>query len=172
VEAPDFVAPITGWRLWRISERRRQSRLRSLFLDDVWPWLEPLEARCAIPRLAWRRLRAPHPAPDGDCDCGIYATLWSTVASQLGRSKWGRRPDFVVGEVALWGTVVEAELGWRSAYAYPQRMFVLVPRRADVFETVRVTTDLERYGVPVEPIEMCAHPTAAAAIEARVSAAA
>lgn len=169
VEAPDYVEPIVGWRLWRISERGGQSRLRSLFVDDVWPYVEPLEARCAIPRL-WRRSRATHPAPHDDCDCGIYATLWSIVASHLGHSRWHRRPAFAVGEVALWGTVVEGELGWRSTFAYPQRMFLLVPRKTDVFHTLRVTSDLERYEVPVEPVDVYSARTAAASIEARMKA--
>jgi hypothetical protein len=28
----------------------------------------------------------------------------------------------VLGEVELWGEVVEGELGWRAAYAYPRRI--------------------------------------------------
>lgn len=168
MQAPDLVEPVVGWRLWRISERRRETRLMSLFLDDVWPWLEPLEARCAIPRIVWRRRERRHSAPHEECDCGIHATLWATVAPQFRNAGRHRRPCFVVGQVALWGRVVECEFGWRSTFAYPKRMFALLPKqdsRDDQSEALRVVGALERYGVPVEPVELS---NAAAMIEHRV----
>src|SRR5206468_9312394 len=82
VYAPDVVEPIVGWRLWRIAERGGSARLRSLFVHDVWPYLEPLQARCAVPRLS-RRRRPPHDPPVTDCDCGIYATSWRDVSAHL-----------------------------------------------------------------------------------------
>jgi hypothetical protein len=164
VQAPDYVEPIVGWRLWRIAESRHQSRLTSLFLNDVWPWLEPLEARCAMQRVRWSRVRPPHAAPREDCQCGIYATVWSEIAPHLRNARWHRRPKFVVGEVALWGTVVVGELGWRSTYAYPQRMFALIPGKTSELEVARVLSSLGQYGVSVEPIDIS---RAAATIESR-----
>jgi hypothetical protein len=166
VEAPDYVEAIVGWRLWRITRRRRQIRLSSLFLDDVWPWLEPLEARCAVPGIGWRRSQRRHTAPHADCDCGIHATLWSRVAPEVSRHGRLRSVGFVVGEVALWGSVVECQFGWRSSFAYPQRMFALIPSRAHELELARVVSALESYGVPVEPVELSG---AAAAIEGRAA---
>jgi hypothetical protein len=166
VDAPDLIDPIVGWRLWRIAYRRRHVRLSSLFLDDLWPWLDPLEARCAVPRIPWWRAPPRHTAPHEDCDCGIYATRWEIVASQLlHHEALPKSLTYVAGEVALWGTVVECESGWRSTYAYPQRIFALVPRRVRELEVSRVVNGLERYGVPVEPVELS---DAAAAIEAQV----
>jgi hypothetical protein len=154
LEAPDLIYPIVGWRLWRISHRRRQVRLISLFLDDVWPWLDPLEARCAVPRVPWWRAPPRHTAPHKDCDCGIYATRWEAVVAQLSHDGLPQSLSYAVGEVALWGTVVECEAGWRSTYAYPQRIFALVPTRGREPEVARVLNGLERYGVPVEPVEL------------------
>jgi hypothetical protein len=31
----------------------------------------------------------------------------------------------IYGEVSLWGTVVEHELGWRAQFAYPKSLFLL-----------------------------------------------
>jgi hypothetical protein len=49
-------------------------------------------------------------------------------------------------------------------------MFLLVPRKTDVFHTLRVTSDLERYEVPIEPVDVYSARTAAASIEARMKA--
>jgi hypothetical protein len=168
VYAPDVVEPIVGWRLWRIAERGGSARLRSLFVHDVWPYLEPLQARCAVPRLS-RRRRPPHDPPVTDCDCGIYATSWRDVSAHL-HASWRRRPGFVVGEVDLWGSVVEAEHGWRGTYAYPRRLFLLAPRKADAGDVVRLTTELERYGVEVDAVELRDTRATVAAITERVGA--
>jgi hypothetical protein len=54
----------------------------------------------------------------------------------------------VVGEVSLWGDVVEAECGWRGQYAYPACLFIPVvdhieDRAFDIAEGLR------EYGVDV-----------------------
>jgi hypothetical protein len=56
-----------------------------------------------------------------------------------------REDDFVVlGEVSMWGGVIEGTQGWRAQYAYPRRL--LVP-----FEAWRQGAVLRTaYGVPVE----------------------
>jgi hypothetical protein len=64
----------------------------------------------------------------------------------------------VIGRVALWGTVVEGQLGWRASRAYPIELFVPAPavvrsgfrRRAYVDEILRA---LEEYRVPVDVVE-------------------
>jgi hypothetical protein len=60
-----------------------------------------------------------HAAPDIRCHCGIYAGM-SLDAFERPRPAWPPAP--VVGTVALWGTVIEHERGWRAAVAYPARL--------------------------------------------------
>jgi hypothetical protein len=159
--APDFVEPVVGWRIWRIADEHGEIKLKSLFCEAEWPSLEPLEARCEAPRLFWQRRSARHEAPECDCDCGIHAAPWSEIASVLNSGLPRSRLALVVGEVSLWGRVVEAQRGWRAAFAYPRRLSLIaldgqsrrrVGRRArgGPLEEWRLARGLERYGVEVE----------------------
>lgn len=53
--------------------------------------------------------------PIKDCKCGIYAANNIAEAEKYGD---------IIGRVALWGTVVVSETGWRAQYAYPQALYV------------------------------------------------
>ena len=61
-----------------------------------------------------------HSAPLLTCACGIYAARRpdDAVVYLTGRDEPGV-VGRVLGRVALWGAVVEAEDGWRAEYAYP-----------------------------------------------------
>ncbi len=114
------VEPITGWRIWNLSEDRRRGPLLHPAGSgvDAWPPREPVRARCAGPRLLGL-VHRPHIAPDLGCSCGVYA------ARSLGtfeRPRPAYPPPPVVGTVSLWGRVVEHELGWRAASAYPAQL--------------------------------------------------
>ena len=124
---------VVGWRAWRVVGRRGELRLASVLRDDVWQPGRPFEAGC----------EHGHEAPEPGCGCGAYGSRLATVAL---RYVVGRDDPWVVhrvvGEVALWGRVVEGGLGWRAGLAYPVRIWV--PRgRSDVVEGLR------SYGVPV-----------------------
>jgi DNA-binding CsgD family transcriptional regulator len=101
---PDLISPIIGYRVWQWDG----SRIASL---NVQPWLagRAMEATCNLGR--------PHQAPQTDCTCGIYAVK---TAEQLYRMSSGG----IFGEVYLWGTVVEHELGWRAQFAYPKNLIL------------------------------------------------
>ncbi len=111
--------PITGWRIWNLSEDADGPRLRPAGSGvDAWEPQRAMEARCGLPHLLTRSL-GPHTAPDIRCRCGIYAGR-SLATFPRPRPAWPPPP--VVGTVALWGTVVEHERGWRARYAYPARL--------------------------------------------------
>ncbi len=59
----------------------------------------------------------------------------------------------VIGEVALWGRVVECTGGWRASLAYPKRLYVAVMGDRRARSAPRVAKHLERYGVPVGVID-------------------
>ena len=111
--------PITGWRVWNLSEDRSGPLLRPAGAGvDAWPPRRRVEARCGVSPLL-RGGRSPHAAPDLRCRCGIYASR-SLEAFEPSRPAWPPTP--VIGTVAMWGRIVEHERGWRAQYAYPARL--------------------------------------------------
>jgi len=81
----------------------------------------PLAAECQA-AAPGTRVRAVHPAdelPHSDCTCGVYAAKSIEHLRQFGYVSRG-----IHGEVYLWGTVVEHELGWRARFAYPKSLFL------------------------------------------------
>jgi hypothetical protein len=126
VIVPDRVGYEIGWRAWLIDER--ELLLVSVAHTTTWVPRQRLEATCS------RR----HKAPEQSCACGIYA------ARTLGHLRTqGYHAHGVLGEVKLWGTIVEATSGFRAEFAYPSRLF-LPYERWQLAKSLR-----ERYGVPV-----------------------
>ena len=148
--APDYIEALTAWRAWNVVRYNADYRLASVFAPMVWPTGEPLAAACLRqPRLLdLLRPAESHEAPGSGCECGIYGTSLPAVGDYLlalvGRAGAGR----VVGEVALWGEVVECERGFRASLAYPHRLYVPTGcTHRDGWEVARALAD---YGVPVE----------------------
>lgn len=102
--------PVVAWRTWALSGHRDGTEL---LLRPVagrsrpWRPLEPAEAACKHARM--------HAAPNVDCTCGLHATHEVEI---LRRTK----SPSVLGRVALWGRVIEHDLGYRAEFAYPQRL--------------------------------------------------
>jgi preprotein translocase subunit YajC len=109
VKIPDLISPIVGHRVWRWDA----SGLRSLN-GKPWSPRQRLAANCG----AGNAHDADEP-PYLDCTCGVYAAKNIEHLRQLGYEGRGIR-----GEVHLWGTVVEHELGWRAQFAYPKTLFL------------------------------------------------
>jgi hypothetical protein len=154
-EAPDFLEPLEAWRVWKVVRRDGVYSLGSVVQRTVWPAGEALVAECLaggrLSRLL-RRRKARHDAPVVDCQCGIYAGGLD-VAGRYAADTPFSAVSHVLGQVALWGTVVECERGYRASHAYPARIYV----PADAGEQWRIGWDevalgLCRYGVPVEPV--------------------
>ena len=155
--APDYCEPVIGWRAWRAVENRGEIYLMSLFHRIRWPWLHALAGRCEMWQLPWHRHRTRHRPPSVDCECGIYASTLE-IATDYAPTVPPRAqgPYAVVGNVALWGDVIEYTEGWRASFAYPTRLYVLFPgssrARRESVTAHRVAAHLERYGVPVDVI--------------------
>jgi hypothetical protein len=109
VKIPDLISPIVGHRVWRWDA----AGLRSLN-GKRWSPRRPLAAICGA-----GNGHDAHEQPHLDCSCGVYAAKSREHLRQLGYEGRGIR-----GEVHLWGTVVEHELGWRAQFAYPKTMFL------------------------------------------------
>ncbi|MEO8476747.1 MAG: hypothetical protein ABI572_06810 [Actinomycetota bacterium] len=103
--------PIVAWRSWALTGRGDGSHL---LLRPVagrahaWRPREIATATC-------KRRGVLHEAPAIGCRCGLHA---SQTLDILRKTKC----PAVLGRVALWGRVVEHELGYRARFAYPQRL--------------------------------------------------
>jgi hypothetical protein len=157
---PDLVEPIEAWRVWRVSVRQSRVVLTSVFTNAVWEPAVPLAALCSMGHRPlsrpWRVEPNDHGAPDLDCRCGIYGVPSVAAArSYLERPPVLCRDERVIGRVALWGTVIEGQSGWRASHAYPIELFIPAPavmqrglrRRAYADE---ILFALEEYRVPVD----------------------
>jgi len=110
VNIPDYISAVVGYRVWRWTSKGLQS-----FNGEVWPARHPLAAHC---RLTACRL-PPHDPPHFECSCGVYAGKDIAHLRNCGYTERG-----ILGEVHLWGTVVEHKLGWRGQFAYPKSLFL------------------------------------------------
>src|ERR1035437_5218100 len=109
MNVPDYISPIIGYRVWRWDD----AGLRSLN-GKSWSPCKPLAAKCGA-----GKAHDAHEVPQTDCTCGVYAAKNLEHLRQFGYEGRG-----IHGEVYLWGTVVEHELGWRAQFAYPKSLIL------------------------------------------------
>jgi hypothetical protein len=147
VNAPDYPSALTAYRVWGVTGPPDDARLQSTAAGfwsamPAWPARVRLEASCLTPR------RCPDGGVPGvrHC-CGIYGLKTLDAARQWGRHVRRVRSTVIVGEVGLWGTVVESALGWRAQYAYPIRLLEVVPGRKG--RPVDLAPLADAYAVPV-----------------------
>jgi hypothetical protein len=107
-----LTEPIEGWRTWALAGSRDGSRVRLLptFGRGAWPARSPMRAVCGKGRR--------HAVPGLTCTCGIHATRDPDLVRRT-------RDPATLGRVALWGRVLEHELGFRAELGYPQRLALI-----------------------------------------------
>ena len=131
---PDSIDPIIAWRAWS-------------FADLLGSLNNGTPVHPGVPQLAHCSVLRNHEVPAEDCTCGIYAL--QTLAAVVDRVRElydayicpvaGR---VAIGQVYLWGKVVEYTEGWRAEYAYPKS--ILCWDTADADRLAR------RYNIEVE----------------------
>lgn len=136
--------PVVAWRAWALAETAAGPELRSVVYAHPWLPREPLRLVCEPGGcLGARWPLQPHA-------CGIHAFKNRADAVAF-PSMWEARrfpqtvfpEQSVVGQVSLWGRVVEHVRGYRAELAYPYAL-VLSP------EQERLAAPLAaRYGVDV-----------------------
>lgn len=155
--APDYAEAFEAWRVWRVVRHEGAFALASVVKRTVWPAGDPFAAEClkTLPLFDWLRRRRPHTAPEPHCECGIYAAGLDCVRGYLTDALPDARAR-VIGRVALWGSVVECERGFRASFAYPLALYVPLPgrggRACDAVE--EIAHELGRYEVPVEVLRV------------------
>jgi hypothetical protein len=107
---------ITGWRMWAIGG----GRLIAISQETPWPVRQVFQAVCEGGD------NHSGPAPDRDCNCGIWAfkTMEDLVA---GLNRDHVHDLRVFGKVALWGRVIETTKGYRAEKAYPTELWLMKP---------------------------------------------
>jgi hypothetical protein len=101
--------PVVGWRAWRLRRDEAGSLcLQPAFRGSPWRPREPVAAECV------RRRR--HGAPKRRCTCGLYGFRDGSEVG-LGGTRLA-----AVGQVSMWGRVVEHDRGYRAEFAYPARL--------------------------------------------------
>jgi hypothetical protein len=131
--------PITAWRCWFVLPN--ELLLRPIYKRGLaWKPRQAMEAVCPD---------QVHRVPAEACKCGIWAVCHSMLLNEV---HWAATPQngvepipgiVVVGQIAMWGNVIQHERGWRSSYAYPTHLYAFTDD-AMISESLR-----ERYGVPV-----------------------
>jgi hypothetical protein len=135
------AARVIGWRVWIVSATTEGLRLGSVLYDQVWTPATTALARCERRADLFAEPIPPHRTPSLECGCGFHAARDPVDA--LSYLQGRNEPATVcrlLGEVALWGRLVETEAGWRAAAAYPVRLYA--PDEA-------IAEALAVYGVPV-----------------------
>ena len=121
---------IEGWRFWGIIPVWKTEneisfcRLKSLDYgidDGTWFPRNPMKAICIthprIPELC-KSYNLNEPVPHFDGKCGIYAFKSKENAAKQKAIIYSANPK-ILGKVALWGKVIEHEIGCRGEWAYP-----------------------------------------------------
>jgi hypothetical protein len=103
--APDLIAPVIGYRDWRVTE----DGLTSPHTGAVW--LEHTMHATCLPTRVEDLIRPEHDAPHPGCSCGIHAYY----ALEDRASKVDYRG--VCGVVSLWGRLEAHEDGMRAEWA-------------------------------------------------------
>lgn len=99
---------IVGWRGWNIVHPH------FLFTNStVWLPQERTEAFCTT-----RYHAEGERVPVENCSCGIYAF---TMAHEVKEQNYTHQT--LLGEVFLWGKVIEHSRGYKAEYAYPKKFY-------------------------------------------------
>lgn len=139
MDVPEMPGTIIAWRAWRVEGKLPDfgvpPRMYSVAHGDYfWPHRQHVEALCS---------KDQSHVPGQGCSCGLYAAKSRSHLLSLGYPGYAQPHFTVIGEVAMWGKVIEGSKGWRAQYSYPRRLFV--PYEAHHL----VKPLMDGYGVPV-----------------------
>jgi hypothetical protein len=144
--APDVVGTVEGWRAWRVHRDPPAFGTAPKLHSATWSyyWTPRVKARAEC-----HKTDGAH-VPGENCSCGFYAAKTLDHLRDMGYQTYDENGEFVsvVGQMALWGKVIEGSQGWRAEFAYPATLFM-------PFEAWRLAKPLEKaYGVPVHLLNL------------------
>lgn len=115
-----------GWRMWDLSPDPPW-RLRSLHnlrtKDKGWPPMEPMIGTCngADPSEI-----LDHKCPSWEHRCGVHAVKDIPQLKRWGNPTVGPISTYVrvIGDIEMWGRVLEYAEGFRAEWAYPSKLYL------------------------------------------------
>lgn len=118
---PDVVEPIVGYRAWRIENDVLCS---TTYRHNIWLPGKTLKAKCSYDstennKRCTLQHSLHHPPHKGGL-CGFYAynePEWNIIKLKVGGCY-----SLALGEVELWGKIIEHEVGYRGQYARVKRV--------------------------------------------------
>lgn len=135
--------PIIAYRVWQI----KNGLLYAYAQDAAWKPMERFEADCLLqssiygyPYFGARKHLER--APISSCSCGIYA--FKEV--ELVVEHMAENEKLFAGRVALWGSVIECERGYKAEFAYPQVLYYTSENEA------QIRTIARRYAIDAVPL--------------------
>ena len=109
--SPDFVHTLTAWRRWKVNG----GMLEALGSESKWEPRRAPRANC--------RVSSNHAAPHFGCNCG-YWSFKTREGLTKALAQYSSTVD-VIGQVEIWGRVIECKNGFRSEFAYPKELWLL-----------------------------------------------
>ena len=120
--------PILGFRAWRLVLGADGPRIGPTTPRPTWPPREAPAAECSGTHtrlyMVFDPTATPHRCPDEGCTCGWHAVRDASTLVRPGG------PAAVIGQVSLWGKVIEHARGFRAEFAYPARLRLVCSRCA------------------------------------------
>ena len=145
-------AAVLGWRAWAVTRTSGGVRLTSPLFDHVWLPGEPAVASCLRHEDRFTPSLAAHDVGSADCGCGFHAAR--DPADALSYLQGRDAPSTlcrVLGEVTIWGDVLQTDAGWRGTLAYPARLYVPDVLLADELATYGVSVSSAECELPSSP---------------------
>lgn len=124
IKVPDYVEPLTAYRAWIYN--RTNKIFRSTYIDFIWERDTVYQAKCfnhkcgcytiALTNYLDQPIPEETSVPHTSGVCGFYSLKKydpDTIAACVGISS----SHLVIGEVEIWGKIVEHTHGYRSEFA-------------------------------------------------------
>lgn len=149
---PDYFEPLVGWRSWKVSHSGVLSAAAS---GNVWYPGIPNRAMCNVANngVNWGQFGC-HPvwdAPYPNCSCGFYC--FKDLQGELMQlleydSMTYATSSQSLGQVNMWGKIIEHERGHRAQYIYPKALIVGESVGMEAVEIIRKEYRIEVEVVP------------------------
>ena len=144
---------VLGWRAWAVTQTSRGVRLASPLFDHVWLPGEPAVASCLRHEDPFTPALYAHEVTTlAECSCGFHAAR--DPADAISYLHGRDAPSTLcraLGEVTLWGEVLQTEAGWRGTLAYPARLYTPDPLLAEELAVYGVSVSSAECGSPSSP---------------------
>lgn len=115
---PDLFEPIVAWRIW--AGCNPQGYLKALANSYYWTPGKVMQCICDSCG------QPSKPTMDGTQGFYSFKTVKHMVEQEFRRgfNRYSYQTDYIVGQVYIWGTVIECEYGYRSEFAYPKALLI------------------------------------------------